>query len=297
MGRGHSPPPVVTGRGGCGSGGLAAPGIRRGQDCRYRRLPGGRLPVPPTAAVPRVVDCRYRRGTGLQPCRGRCRLRRTHAARSRARLCRRPSRRGRAWPLPKRRTVGSALGRGDTKGVRQPSRRRRPARGCGSGGGAAGGSTSKFELSVYPLYPCPYIFFGVARQARLNIICKLDAVNRVIGVESLSHSLLPAIIELAQDKQVLAPPVRAARRAFAVLRVVAGWRPPARGLWLPRPLAGAVACGLCRPPLMAGLLSWLSARGAATAADIGVGLGGSAAVASAAGDHSAHAAPRQPGAA
>ena len=38
-------------------------------------------------------------------------------------------------------------------------------------------------------------------EARLNIICKLEAVNKVIGVECLSQSLLPAIIELAEDKQ------------------------------------------------------------------------------------------------
>jgi len=36
---------------------------------------------------------------------------------------------------------------------------------------------------------------------RLNIISKLDAVNRVIGIELLSQSLLPAIMELAEDKQ------------------------------------------------------------------------------------------------
>lgn len=50
-------------------------------------------------------------------------------------------------------------------------------------------------------------------QARLNIICKLDAVNRVIGVESLSHSLLPAIIELAQDKQVRSRPAAGLHRS------------------------------------------------------------------------------------
>jgi len=38
-------------------------------------------------------------------------------------------------------------------------------------------------------------------EARLNIICKLDAVNEVIGVDCLAQSLLPAIIELAEDKQ------------------------------------------------------------------------------------------------
>lgn len=38
-------------------------------------------------------------------------------------------------------------------------------------------------------------------QVRLNIISKLEAVNSVIGVELLSQSLLPAIVELAEDKQ------------------------------------------------------------------------------------------------
>jgi serine/threonine-protein phosphatase 2A regulatory subunit A len=38
-------------------------------------------------------------------------------------------------------------------------------------------------------------------EVRLNIISKLDAVNKVIGVEMLSQSLLPAIVELAEDRQ------------------------------------------------------------------------------------------------
>lgn len=36
---------------------------------------------------------------------------------------------------------------------------------------------------------------------RLNIISKLDQVNSVIGIDLLSQSLLPAIVELAEDKQ------------------------------------------------------------------------------------------------
>lgn len=38
-------------------------------------------------------------------------------------------------------------------------------------------------------------------EVRLNIISKLDAVNKVIGIELLSQSLLPAIVELAEDRQ------------------------------------------------------------------------------------------------
>ena len=38
-------------------------------------------------------------------------------------------------------------------------------------------------------------------EVRLNIISKLEAVNKVIGLELLSQSLLPAIIELAEDTQ------------------------------------------------------------------------------------------------
>jgi len=38
-------------------------------------------------------------------------------------------------------------------------------------------------------------------DVRLNIISKLDAVNKVVGVEVLAQHLLPAIVELAEDKQ------------------------------------------------------------------------------------------------
>ncbi|KAG9444059.1 hypothetical protein H6P81_015399 [Aristolochia fimbriata] len=38
-------------------------------------------------------------------------------------------------------------------------------------------------------------------DVRLNIISKLDQVNQVIGIDLLSHSLLPAIVELAEDRQ------------------------------------------------------------------------------------------------
>jgi serine/threonine-protein phosphatase 2A regulatory subunit A len=38
-------------------------------------------------------------------------------------------------------------------------------------------------------------------DVRLNIISKLDAVNQVVGIEKLSQSLLPAIYQLAEDRQ------------------------------------------------------------------------------------------------
>jgi len=38
-------------------------------------------------------------------------------------------------------------------------------------------------------------------DVRLNIISKLEAVNAVIGIDLLSQSLLPAIVQLAEDKQ------------------------------------------------------------------------------------------------
>jgi hypothetical protein len=34
----------------------------------------------------------------------------------------------------------------------------------------------------------------------MNIICKLDLINRVIGIDLLSETLLPAIFELSEDK-------------------------------------------------------------------------------------------------
>lgn len=49
----------------------------------------------------------------------------------------------------------------------------------------------------YVVSPCE----GSGRfQVRLNIISKLDHVNAVIGVDLLSQSLLPAIVDLAEDK-------------------------------------------------------------------------------------------------
>ena len=36
---------------------------------------------------------------------------------------------------------------------------------------------------------------------RLNIISNLDCVNEVIGIQQLSQSLLPAIVELAEVRE------------------------------------------------------------------------------------------------
>lgn len=38
-------------------------------------------------------------------------------------------------------------------------------------------------------------------EVRLHIISKLELVNKVIGIDRLSESLLPAIVHLAEDKQ------------------------------------------------------------------------------------------------
>jgi serine/threonine-protein phosphatase 2A regulatory subunit A len=38
-------------------------------------------------------------------------------------------------------------------------------------------------------------------EVRLHIISKLELVNQVIGIDLLAQSLLPAIVQLAEDKQ------------------------------------------------------------------------------------------------
>lgn len=58
------------------------------------------------------------------------------------------------------------------------------------------GSLSPLQGQARPLRPpsspqCP--------EVRLNIISNLDCVNEVIGIRQLSQSLLPAIVELAED--------------------------------------------------------------------------------------------------
>ena len=51
----------------------------------------------------------------------------------------------------------------------------------------------KLSLLISVMFPsqCP--------EVRLNIISNLDCVNEVIGIRQLSQSLLPAIVELAED--------------------------------------------------------------------------------------------------
>lgn len=46
-----------------------------------------------------------------------------------------------------------------------------------------------------------FILFHFIFKVRLNIISGLQAVNGVIGVQLLSASLLPAIVDLAEDKK------------------------------------------------------------------------------------------------
>lgn len=43
------------------------------------------------------------------------------------------------------------------------------------------------------------MFLTQCPEVRLNIISNLDCVNEVIGIRQLSQSLLPAIVELAED--------------------------------------------------------------------------------------------------
>lgn len=43
------------------------------------------------------------------------------------------------------------------------------------------------------------VFLSQCPEVRLNIISNLDCVNEVIGIRQLSQSLLPAIVELAED--------------------------------------------------------------------------------------------------
>jgi len=54
--------------------------------------------------------------------------------------------------------------------------------------------TQVSTYSFFVLDECP--------EVRLNIISNLDCVNSVIGIQQLSQSLLPAIVELAEDSKV-----------------------------------------------------------------------------------------------
>jgi serine/threonine-protein phosphatase 2A regulatory subunit A len=50
-------------------------------------------------------------------------------------------------------------------------------------------------------FHCFRCFRCFPTQVRLNIISNLEDINKVIGIDLLSQSLLPAIVELAEDKQ------------------------------------------------------------------------------------------------
>lgn len=50
---------------------------------------------------------------------------------------------------------------------------------------------------------CHFHLSDECPEVRLNIISNLDCVNSVIGIQQLSQSLLPAIVELAEDSKVL----------------------------------------------------------------------------------------------
>lgn len=50
---------------------------------------------------------------------------------------------------------------------------------------------------MHPLRP--FLSPPQCPEVRLNIISNLDCVNEVIGIRQLSQSLLPAIVELAED--------------------------------------------------------------------------------------------------
>lgn len=50
------------------------------------------------------------------------------------------------------------------------------------------------SAASFPRLLCPQ-----CPEVRLNIISNLDCVNEVIGIRQLSQSLLPAIVELAED--------------------------------------------------------------------------------------------------
>jgi serine/threonine-protein phosphatase 2A regulatory subunit A len=49
------------------------------------------------------------------------------------------------------------------------------------------------------MFSQPSYFLSKCPEVRLNIISNLDCVNEVIGIRQLSQSLLPAIVELAED--------------------------------------------------------------------------------------------------
>ena len=86
----------------------------------------------------------------------------------------------------------------------------------------------------------------------MNIICKLDLINRVIGIDLLSETLLPAIFELTQDKvslicicfvllsSISIPSIVVLARQGVHYRAYAVVRRAARPLFLSRTLIGSL---------------------------------------------------------
>ena len=78
---------------------------------------------------------------------------------------------------------------------------------------------------------------------RLNIISTLDVVNKVIGIGQLTETLLPAILELAEDKKWR---VRLAIIEYMPLlaeQLVSGGRQRGRGQWWAEKGEGSVVGG------------------------------------------------------
>lgn len=86
-----------------------------------------------------------------------------------------------------------------------------PMPGAGPGGSRPSGDVCYIKLMWSSSFsPCPGVAGAVhflrtllsppqCPEVRLNIISNLDCVNEVIGIRQLSQSLLPAIVELAED--------------------------------------------------------------------------------------------------
>lgn len=60
-------------------------------------------------------------------------------------------------------------------------------------------SSQPSRVAVCSMFSQPSYFLSKCPEVRLNIISNLDCVNEVIGIRQLSQSLLPAIVELAED--------------------------------------------------------------------------------------------------
>ena len=57
------------------------------------------------------------------------------------------------------------------------------------------------DVSEHGVRTALSLLCAITLQVRLNVISKLDDVNRVVGLKMLSQSLIPAIVELSSDKQ------------------------------------------------------------------------------------------------